>query len=115
MATLFPFLFGSSRYPRVCHVEIGRVALQVVDAHPVVHEVPPAGGLALAHADAAADEGQGVFLLDEPYRVPVAAHRHEGDVALHVDTGGAGLACRAQAVGVMVGEEQLEGRSSSTP
>ncbi len=76
---------------RRAQIEVGDVALDVVDADRLVEHAPAAAlDLAGAGADAAADRRQRVGVLDELDRVLVLADRRQGDVALDVDPGRAG-------------------------
>ncbi len=92
-------------------VEVGDVALDPVDPHRLVEEVPAAAlDLAGTGADPAAHRGERVLLLDEPHRVPVLSQGRQGDVPLDVHRRGALELAGSDAVGVVVRQEQLEGR-----
>ena len=65
-------------------------ALDLVDGHGLVHAAAGALGLAALVADAAADGGQRVLLLDELQRLGIAALGGQLQIALHGDVRGAG-------------------------
>ena len=94
---------------RLAEVEIGDVALDVVDSDGLV-EHPAAAPLDLARAgaDATADRWERVGLLDQAERVCELPERRKGNVPLDVHAGGAGELTGPDAVGVVVGQQQLE-------
>ncbi len=91
-------------------VVFGDVALDEVDADRLVHLVAQAGDLALADADAAADDRERVPFADEAERLVVVPQGREAQVALDVDPGGTGALAGADAVGVVVRKEELQRR-----
>ncbi len=91
-------------------VALGDVALDEVDADRLVHLVAQAFDLALADADAAAHHRERVPFTDEVERFFVVSQGREAQVALDVDPGGTGALAGAHAVGVMVREEEFQGR-----
>jgi hypothetical protein len=92
-------------------VAVGGKSLEVVDTHgiPFIEEVAAAGYFAGADTDAATDGGQRVRLLDKPDGFVVHPLLYQGDIALYVDTGGAGLLAGSHTVGVVVAEQEVEG------
>ena len=87
---------------------VGDMPLDRVDADGAVDVLAPADDLALAHADAPADGRKRVGLADEIDGLLRKTHRREGDVALGVDVRRASLHAGRDAVGVVIGEQQLQ-------
>jgi len=77
-------------FRRVVEVQVGHEALEVHDVDGLLDPAAHAGLLAGVVADAPADGGEGVFLLDELEGFLVLAGGDQGHVALHADVGGAG-------------------------
>ncbi len=101
---------------RHAQIQVGDEALDVVDADRLVDLAAAAPAhLAGTRTDAAADGRQGVLLLDQPDRLAEFAERGQGDVALDVHSGGTGLLAGADAIRIVVREQELERRLARLP
>ncbi len=100
---------GHGRRPRVLagQVPVRREPLHVVDRHRRVDEGAPALGLTAVRAHPATGGRERVAVLDHPHRGLEVAVGDQGEVALDVDVGGAGLLTGRLAVGVVVAQQLL--------
>ncbi len=89
---------------------VGHEALDSVYAHGAVDVSAAADDLALPDAHPSAYRRQGVGLPYEVHGPAELAHGSEGDVSLGIDAGGASRPARGDAVGVVIGQEQLQSR-----
>ena len=88
-------------------VPVGGEPLHVVDRHRRVHQGTSALRLAGVRTDPAAGGRERVAVLDHPHRRLEVSVGHQGEVALDVDVGRAGLLARRLAVGVVVAQQLL--------